>query len=131
MTYRSNVMAVVSSVHHPFGVSKGLFRIDKDTRYPLLKTLMGTAFKEIADMWGSHFKWDDSEGVLIFKADNLKWHHADLDFRNFRDFLLEADRLGFEYEFIRVGENRTDIQELRSDRALEILTAKVKIVVNL
>lgn len=131
MTYRSSVMAVVYGVHHPFGVSKELLTIDKETRYPLLKTLMGTTFKEIADMWGSHFRWRNSDGVLLFKADSIKWYHNDKDIRDFDTFLREAKNLGFESEFVRVGENRADIEERVTINALGLLTAEVKIVVNL
>jgi len=129
MGYRSDVVALVYALHEPFA-GQAVLAIDKK-RYPLLKTLMNTTFKDITDMWGSHFQWDDRNGVLVFKADNIKWYDSDKDIKAFGEFLAESKRCGFEFECMRLGENHTDIEQHESSRALGFLQVERKIRIDI
>jgi hypothetical protein len=131
MGYRSDVVALVYAVHEPFVGQNRVLTIDKEKRYPLLKTLMNTTFKEIADMWGSHFKWHDIDGVLVFKVDDIKWYESDQDIKAFEKFLQESESCGFEYEFVRVGENHDDVERHESSRALGFLQVETKIRIDI
>jgi hypothetical protein len=129
MGYRSDVVAIVYAVHEPFA-GQTVFAIDKK-RYPLLKTLMNTTFKDITDMWGSHFQWDDRNEVLVFKADDIKWYDSDRDIKAFGKFLQETENCGFDFECMRIGENHTDIEQHESSRALGFLQVERKIRIDL
>jgi len=121
MGYRSDVTAIVYSTHKPFGVDS-FYALDKENKYPLLKTLMNTTFKDITEMWGNHLKWYDKDGLLVFKVDDIKWYDHDKDIEAFETFLLqEVERCGFEFEFARVGENHDDIETHASSHALGLL----------
>jgi hypothetical protein len=131
MGYRSDVVAIVYAIHEPFVGQNSVLTIDKEKRYPLLKTLMNTTFKEIADMWGSHFKWHDIDGVLVFKANDIKWYDSDQDIKAFGGFLQETENCGFEFECMRIGENYTDIEQHESSRALGFLQVERKIRIDI
>jgi hypothetical protein len=130
MGYRSDVVAVVYGVHSPFGKTD-FFTIDKENKYPLLKTLMNTTFKDTTEMWGRHFEWDDSNWVLVFRADDIKWYESDQDIKAFETFLREVERCGFEFECMRIGENHTDIEKHESSRALGFLQVERKIRIDI
>jgi hypothetical protein len=129
MGYRSDVVALVYAVHEPFA-GQAVRAINKK-RYPLLKTLMNTTFKDITDMWGNHFQWDDRNEVLVFKADDIKWYESDQDIEAFSKFLQETENCGFEFECMRLGENHTDIEQHESDRALGFLQVERKIRIDI
>jgi hypothetical protein len=129
MGYRSDVVAIVYAIHEPFA-GQTVFAIDKK-RYPLLKTLMNTTFKDITEMWGRHFKWYDKDGVLAFNVESIKWYDNDRDIKAFEKFLKEIERCGFEYEFTRVGENRDDIETHESSRALGLVQVETKIRIDI
>jgi hypothetical protein len=131
MGYRSDVVAIVYAVHEPFVGQNSVLTIDREKKYPLLKTLMNTTFKDITDMWGSHFQWDDRNGVLVFKANDAKWYESDRDIKAFEKFLQEIESCGFEYEFARVGENRDDIDAHESSNALGLGQVETKIRIDI
>jgi hypothetical protein len=131
MGYRSDVVAIVYAVHEPFVGQNSVLTIDKEKRYPLLKTLMNTTFKAITEMWGSHFEWRDKDGVLVFKANDIKWYDSDRDIKAFETFLQEVERCGFEFECMRIGENHTDIEQHESSRALGFLQVERKIRIDI
>jgi hypothetical protein len=130
MGYRSDVVAIVYGVHDPFA-KNGLYRLDKERKYPLLKILMNTTFKAITEMWGRHFQWDGSNGVLVFKVDDIKWYESDRDIQAFSNFLKEVEHCGFEFECARVGENRDDIETYESSNALGMLQVETKIRIDI
>jgi hypothetical protein len=130
MGYRSDVVAIVYAVHEPFGKDSFL-TLDRGKRYPLLKTLMNTTFKNIVEMWGNHLEWDDKDGVLVFRAEDIKWYDSDRDIQAFSNFLKEAEHCGFEFECMRIGENHTDIETYESSRALGFLQVERKIRIDL
>jgi hypothetical protein len=129
MGYRSDVAAIVYALHEPFA-GQSVFAIT-DKRYPLLKTLMNTTFKDTTEMWGRHFEWDDSNWVLVFRADDIKWYESDQDILAFENFLKEVERCGFEFECMRIGENHTDIEKHESSRALGFLQVERKIRIDI
>ena len=129
MGYRSDVVAIVYALHEPFA-GQTVLAIDKK-RYPLLKTLMNTTFKDLVEMWGRHFEWYDKDGVLAFNAESIKWYDSDRDIKAFEAFLHEIERCGFEYEFARVGENRDDIDAYESSNSLGLVQVETKIRIDL
>ena len=99
-------------------------------KYPLLKTLMATTFKEIDNDWGGCSRWEDTSGVLRFDINDVKWYDSYLDVQRFDSFLVEVEELGFEYEFSRVGEETGDIERRLSERSIGYLNISTEFVFN-
>jgi hypothetical protein len=102
MGYRSEVKALI----YPASGDQNLLQ------YEQLKVLMNTTFKDVYEAWGDEwFTWDDKHRVLKFSAESVKWYESYPDVAKFSPFLDEAHKLGYEYEFIRVGEDIDDIED--------------------
>jgi hypothetical protein len=101
MGYRSDVQALI----YPQSGDQNLLEYDK------LKLLFGTTFKDVFEAWGEeYFSWDDARRVLIFDANSIKWYDSYPDVALFTPFLDEVHELGYEYEFMRIGEDDTDVE---------------------
>lgn len=101
-------------------------------KYEQLKTLMNTTFKDVYDYWEDpHFTWDDEHRVLKFSADSIKWYDGYPEIASFEHFLEMVDGLGYEFEFIRVGENYEDIETRQSNNAEYYLSVRREIEVDL
>jgi hypothetical protein len=120
MGYRSNVVALI----YPLGGEENLLNYDK------LKTLMNTTFKDMLDTWGDYFAWDDTHRVLKFTADDIKWYDGYPDVARFTVFLAEVHELEYEYEFMRIGEDDTDIEYDQSGDAECFLSVRREIEVS-
>lgn len=108
MGYRSDVKALI----YPLGGEHNLLEYDK------LKLLMNTTFKDVWDYWGEeYFKWDDAHRVLMFDANSIKWYDAFPEVMRFPKFLDEATDLGYEWEFVRIGENDDDVESVQTGDA--------------
>jgi hypothetical protein len=108
MGYRSDVQALV----YPLGGEHNLLEYDK------LKTLMNTTFKDVYEKWGNdYFTWDDKHRVLKFSANSVKWYDSFPDVAVFTPFLDAVHELGYEYEFMRIGEDDTDVESMNSGDA--------------
>tara|TARA_R110000822_G_scaffold57443_3_gene144414 strand:- start:473 stop:841 length:369 start_codon:yes stop_codon:yes gene_type:complete len=100
MGYRSDVAAVI-------------YADDGDTvevireKYAVLKVLMNTRFKEQNDFDG--FTWNDRLMRLEFRVDNIKWYEGYPEVDGFMDMLEALTKLGYSYEYLRVGEEPDDI----------------------
>ena len=110
MGYRSNVMALV----YPGTALDAPKRIEQ---YGMLKTLMNTTYKDVWEYLGDYFGWVDPKQVLVFQCDDIKWYESFPDIRAFESFIREVEELGYDTEFIRVGENYDDIEMRYSDNA--------------
>ena len=105
MGYRSDVQALI----YPLGGEHNLLEYNK------LKLLMNTTFKDVFDAWGDdYFKWNDAHRALMFDANSVKWYESYPDVAKFSPFLDAVHELGYEYEFIRIGEDDTDIESMNS-----------------
>jgi len=101
MGYRSDVKALI----YPLGGEHNLLEYDK------LKTLMNTTFKDVFEAWGEdYFSWNDKHRVLEFDANSVKWYDSYPEVQRFVKFLSEVQELGYEYEFLRIGEEDEDIE---------------------
>jgi len=101
MGYRSDVQALI----YPPSGDQNLLEYDK------LKLLMNTTFKNVLDSWGNEsFSWDDKHRVLMFSADSIKWYESFPEVDLFPKFLADVQKLGYEYEFIRIGEEDDDLE---------------------
>ena len=101
MGYRSDVQALI----YPQSGDQNLLEYDK------LKLLMNTTFKNVLDSWGNEsFSWDDKHRVLMFSADSIKWYESFPEVDLFPKFLADVQKLGYEYEFIRIGEEDDDLE---------------------
>lgn len=96
MGYRSDVAVVIYGNHRD------------SQKYALIKTLMNTTFKEAYTEFDA--EWHDDKHVLEFKMEDVKWYDGYPDVDRFMTMLEEiGDIEGFNYEFIRVGEDANDI----------------------
>lgn len=121
MGYRSDVMALV----YPASGSENLLNYDK------LKTLMNTTFQDVFEAWGDDFfSWDDKHRVLKFAANSVKWYESYPDVALFTPFLDEVHKLGYEYEFMRIGEDDTDVESMNSGDAENYMYVERTIQVN-
>jgi hypothetical protein len=106
MGYRSDVTAII----YPDGGEHSALNYNK------LKLLMNTTFKELFDEWGGvrefsdGWEWNDDVLVLQFTATSVKWYDSYPDVQRFVKFLGEVQELEYQYEFMRVGEEDTDIE---------------------
>jgi hypothetical protein len=99
MGYRSDVAVVI------YGDQRDL------DKYGALKVLMNTTFKLSYTEFEINAEWHDSKGVLMFKIDDVKWYDSYLDVQDFMKMLREIEDLeGYNYEFMRVGEDTEDIE---------------------
>jgi hypothetical protein len=101
MGYRSDVKALI----YPANGDQNLLEYDK------LKLLFNTTFQDVFTAWGEdYFEWDDRHRVLMFDANSVKWYDSYADVSRFTKFLSEVQELGYEYEFIRIGEEDDDVE---------------------
>jgi hypothetical protein len=101
MGYRSDVKALI----YPANGDQNLLEYDK------LKLLFNTTFQDVFTSWGEdYFEWDDRHRVLMFDANSVKWYDAYPEIKTFVKFLADVQELGYEYEFIRIGEEDDDVE---------------------
>lgn len=104
MGYRSNLVALI----YPDTDTK---HEDKEP-YEALKTLMNTAFKDVADTFHSDMYWVDSNCCLKFDIQDVKWYESYPDvqaFNRMMDFFRDEEH-GYCTEFIRIGEDTDDVE---------------------
>jgi hypothetical protein len=92
-------------------------------KYEQLKLLMGTTFKEVIDL---HFyedmTWMDSDHVLKFELNDVKWYPSYPDVQMFEAMLAafkgsgddDEDIKGYCTEFVRIGEESDDVEEVHT-----------------
>ena len=101
MGYRSDVKALI----YPLGGEHNLLEYDK------LKLLFNTTFQDVFEAWGEdYFSWNDKHRVLEFDANSVKWYDSYPEVQRLTKFLSEVHELGYEYEFMRIGEEDDDIE---------------------
>ena len=80
MGYRSNLMVLIYPDVDKVG--------DEPAKYEQLKLLMGTTFKEVADEYfGRCMTWLDSDHVLKFEINDVKWYPSYPDVQMFEKML--------------------------------------------
>lgn len=105
---------------------------DNLMEYERLKTLMNTTFKKVLDYWEDpYFTWDDKHRMLMFSADHIKWYESYPEVAEFEQFIDMIDGLGYEYEFMRLGENDDDVETRSSNDANWYLSLRRSIEVDL
>jgi len=108
MGYRSDIKALI----YPLGGEHNLLEYNK------LKTIMNTTFKDFYEYWKDpHFTWNDAHRVLMFSAESIKWYDSYSEVSGFATFLDDVQALGYEYEFIRIGEDDTDVETTQTGGA--------------
>lgn len=110
MGYRSDVMALV----YP---TTELGKAELTEKYAVLKTLVNTTYRAMWEEWESCFEWVDRDGVLKFTCTGVKWYPSYPDVQAFEKFIEEIEEMGYDTEFIRVGENYDDIETKYSESA--------------
>ena len=121
MGYRSDVQALI----YPANGDTNLLEYDK------LKLLFGTTFKDVFEAWGEdYFSWDDRHRVLKFDANSVKWYDSYPEVQHLVKFLADVQELGFEYEFIRIGEEDDDVETDRTGDAQGFMYVSRTIEVN-
>ena len=122
MGYRSDVQALI----YPPSGDQNLLEYNK------LKLLMNTTFKNVLDSWGNEsFSWDDKHRVLKFSANSVKWYDSFPEVDLFPKFLADVQELGYEYEFIRIGEEDDDLETDSTGDAENYMYVERTIQVNL
>jgi hypothetical protein len=94
---------------------------DMAPKYEQLKLLMGTTFKEVVDeFFGSCMEWLDSDYVLKFDINDVKWYPSYSDVQMFEKMLStlkgydDEDIKGYCTEFVRIGEESDDTEEVHT-----------------
>jgi hypothetical protein len=124
MGYRSDIAILV----YPARVA------DKDEeaeKYDQLKVLMNTTYKAMFDAWSNHFEWRDHRRLLQFRIDDVKWYDSDPEIAAVMEFKDQVLDLGYEVEYVCIGEDYTDINVSYSDRAEQYLSVHRAIHVDL
>ena len=121
MGYRSDVKALI----YPLGGEHNLLEYDK------LKLLFNTTFQDVFTAWGEdYFSWNDKHRVLEFDANSVKWYDSYPEVQMFVKFLAEVRDLGYEYEFLRIGEEVEDTESDSSGDAENYMYVERTIQVN-
>lgn len=121
MGYRSDVKALI----YPLGGEHNLLEYDK------LKLLFNTTFQDVFEAWGEdYFSWNDKHRVLEFDANSVKWYDSYPEVQRLVKFLAEVQDLGYEYEFLRIGEEVEDVEEDSSGDAENYMYVERTIQVN-
>ena len=121
MGYRSDVAVVI------YGDARD------PEKYALIKTLMNTTFKEAYTEFDGNAEWHDDKHVLEFKMEDVKWY-ANYPYVKLFMAMLEdiVDIEGFNYEFIRIGEDANDVDDQHGGECVEyILSVTREIQVDL
>jgi hypothetical protein len=116
MGYRSNLMVLI----YP-----DVDKVEAESpKYEQLKLLMGTTFKHMsdADGFGEYMTWMDSDHVLKFELEDVKWYPSYRDVQMFEKMLAafkgsgddDEDIKGYCTEFIRIGEESDDVEEVHT-----------------
>ena len=122
MGYRSDVKALI----YPLGGEHNLLEYDK------LKLLFNTTFQDVFEAWGEdYFSWNDKHRVLEFDANSVKWYDSYPEVQTLVKFLADVHELGYEYEFMRIGEEDEDIETDNSGDAENYMYVERTIQVNL
>ena len=114
MGYRSDLVVLI----YP-DVDK---REDEAAKYEQLKLLMATTFKEVIDL---HFyedmTWVDSDHVLKFEINDVKWYPSYADVQMFEKMVSmfkgydETEEIaGYCTEFVRIGEESDDVEQVHT-----------------
>jgi len=65
----------------------------------------------VFEAWGEeYFSWLPNVRVLQFSANSVKWYDSFPEVDLFPKFLADVQKLGYEYEFIRIGEEDDDLE---------------------
>lgn len=111
MGYRSDVATVI------YGDDRN------SEKYELLKTLMNTTFNVAYDAWSSCAIWHDTKHVLEFRIEDVKWYDGYSDVAAFMQMLEDLQELGgYNYEFVRIGEDDEDIERQNGGEHGEYVT---------
>ncbi len=109
MGYRSDLVVLIyPDVEHAD---------DMQSKYDQLKVLMGTTFKHVGDGWlGECMKWLDTDRVLKFDMEDVKWYPSYPDVQRFEAMLstFDGEISGYCTEFVRIGEESGDVEERRT-----------------
>jgi len=101
MGYRSDVQALI----YPASGDDNLLE------YNRLKLLFNTTFQDVFTAWGEdYFSWDDKHRALKFDANSVKWYDSYPEVGKLTQFLSDVQDLGYEFEFIRLGEEDDDVE---------------------
>ena len=83
----------------------------KSERYDTLKVLMNTTFKSAYEEWDECFTWLDHPRVLQFQIQSIKWYPSYPDVQALTTMLDAIGEMeGYNYEFMRIGEDSDDIE---------------------
>lgn len=114
MGYRSNLMVLV----YPDACSS---EEEQEAKYDQLKVLMSTVFKGVSEEFEGYMTWMDSDCVLKFELEDVKWYPSYPDVRMFEDMLRAfkgyddtEDIKGYCTEFVRIGEDSNDVEEVHT-----------------
>jgi hypothetical protein len=94
---------------------------EQEAKYDQLKVLMGAAFKNVVEEFEGYMTWMDSDCVLKFELEDVKWYPSYPDVRMFEDMLRAfkgyddtEDIKGYCTEFVRIGEDSNDVEEVHT-----------------
>ena len=124
MGYRSNVGAAI----YPRDTSNTAAQ--RKDKYEALRMLMATRFKSVVDAFGGCEEWVDNALTLQFYIEDVKWYEGYEDVGTFMQFLKDVVDLGYEYEFVRIGEEDDDVERQCSDCSGYTLSVSRQIVFN-
>jgi hypothetical protein len=114
MGYRSNLMVLIyPDIQNPS---------EEQPLYDQLKVLMSTVFKGVSEEFEGYMTWLDSEHVLKFELEDVKWYPSYSDVQMFEKMLAafkgsgddDEDIKGYCTEFVRVGEDNDDVEEVHT-----------------
>lgn len=113
MGYRSSVHAIFYWPDEPEEATE-------KEKYALLKFLFDTTYKDLVEAWNQHgqcFCFHDDIHLVEFEVHDMKWYDTFSEVQGFEQMMDTLNDAGFAYEFVRTGEDDTDIEINRSGNA--------------
>ena len=113
MGYRSSVHAIFYWPDEPEEA------VEKE-KYALLKFLLATTYKDVVEEWTRHgqcFYFHDDMPLVEFQVHEVKWYDTFAEVEGFERMMDALEEAGFAFEFLRTGEEDTDIEIKRSKSA--------------
>ena len=83
-------------------------------KFEALKTLMNTRFAKATHEFEGCYEYQHSENQLRVSIENVKWYNGFPEVEAFTDMVDNLEDLGYEYDFVRVGEDSGDVERLCS-----------------
>jgi hypothetical protein len=117
MGYRSDLAMVVYPDYNNDPSDTKQVDAEYEAKYQTLKLLMNTQFKDVNEGWNPQF--DDIRQHMLIHEEGIKYYDTFPETQALERLKSEIVELGYCMEFIRIGEESDDIEEMYEGNNIE------------